>query len=169
MRKNRQHPVSTGAMADVAFLLLVFFLVATQIYDEEGIQVTLPRIDAAGVITEDAVFHVHINGQNEILAGDQRVTLDELSPAIYNAVTDEDFLRSGKALISIHCDRGTKYETYVGVYDHIRKAFHKIWDETSTRMYSLPFHALEESQKQAIREQVPMVVSEAEWTGPAEQ
>lgn len=73
MSRRTAHTLSAGAMADIGFLLLAFFFLVTTITEERGILVTLPEWNApAATVSEENVFHIHVNGRNEIMADGTR-------------------------------------------------------------------------------------------------
>lgn len=164
MRTATQNTIPAGAMADVAFLLLLFFLVATRIYDEKGIPVTLPPFNASPSPVEVPIFHIHINARNEVLAGDVSVHPEDLSEHVYRAVARElETAETGKAVISLHCDRKTSYSAFFSAHEQIRIAYRKLWDDASMSGYGVPFDRLGEESQQQVRTAIPMIVSEAEW------
>jgi biopolymer transport protein ExbD len=161
MRRIDAHTVSTGAMADIAFLLLVFFFVATQIQDEYGIQVTLPRFDAVMARSSTPVYHIHINRHNKILAGKEETTLDHLEEVIHHAVTNGWKNSSpAKHVISLHCDRETSYDMYFNVHKIIRSTYHRIWEEMAVNQYGTVFRELNSDQRNAIQTSMPLILSE---------
>ena len=88
MKSNRRYnpKVNAGSMADIAFLLLIFFLVTTTISADKGILRKLPELCPPGQvcdteINERNIFRIWINHKQEIKVEDDLITLDELKAA----------------------------------------------------------------------------------------
>lgn len=158
--KTRMAPeLSTGAMSDIAFLLLIFFVTTTQILDEQGIQVVLPRMEAISTPVSDvAILHIHINSANQIMADKEMIGLSSLSDFLVDRMADG----SPRRVISLHCDRETSYSTFIGVHDAIRIAYRKAWNEAAYKTYNRDFKILTDAQKKGIMNELPLVISEAD-------
>ncbi len=165
--------INAGSMADIAFLLLIFFLVTTTINPEKGIRTKLPpwseeEVDPTQLNTRN-VYSVLVNYQNELLvrgepmrAADLRENAREF---ILNPQARPDLAESPtKAIISLKNDRGTEYGTYLMVYNELKGAYNEIWEEMSQRDYQSSYDDLPISSKKKIQDTVPMVISEAEPT-----
>ncbi len=61
-------------------------------------------------------------------------------------------------------DRGTSYTAYLEVYDALKAGYHRLWDEVAQDTYGTNYDFLDKAQQTAVREIVPMVISEAEPT-----
>jgi biopolymer transport protein ExbD len=166
--------INAGSMADIAFLLLIFFLVTTQIVEDKGIRVALPpwseeEPDITKLKTRN-VFSVLVNAQNQLLVRGEIARIDELRTRakefIANPGKREDLSESPtRAIISLKNDRGTSYKTYLNVYNELKAAYNELWNEESQRMYGKPYgDDLPVSMKKAVRAKFPLVLSEAEPT-----
>lgn len=120
MRNRRQTPeINAGSMADIAFLLLIFWLVATTITPEYGWKNTLvdeedePKI--ARVTESKDIMRIYIK-ENTITVNDLEIDGDE---DLQKALT---FLkkRSARAIVIISADYGASYESYTGVVELIK-------------------------------------------------
>ena len=159
-------------MADIAFLLLIFFLVTTTIDIDKGILTKLPpySIDNEPINLPDRnVFSVKINAQNELLIEGNRAKLEDLKSStknfILNPTGDKNLSISPKsAVISLQNDRGTTYETYLHVYNELKAAYNELWDEKAMDMFGKTYTALNKTKQVQIRKEIPLVVSEAEPT-----
>lgn len=165
-----------GAMADIAFLLLIFFLVATVILDEKGILVRLPPFEERPPIDIPArnVFNVKINGWNELLVEGQPAEAADLRRLVQefalNPQGRSDLAESpAKAVVSLQHDRGTNYNRYIEVYDQLAVAYREIWEAEAMQMYGINYEQLSNEQRKAVRRRLPMTISEAEPTAHAEQ
>ncbi len=125
--------VNASSMADIAFLLLIFFLVTTTIASDKGIAVLLPpKIDQQDVkINERNIFNILINSKDMLLAEDEPCELEDLKAKVKAFVTNNDVdpklsESPDKAVVSLKTDRGTSYERYIMVYDELKKAYHEL-------------------------------------------
>ncbi len=174
-KKTRGAPeINASSMADIAFLLLVFFLVTTTIDVERGITVRLPEwseeppeeID----LKQRNVFSVLVNAQNQLLVRKEPVKIDDLREKakefIMNPHSDPDLSEApNNAIISLKNDRGTSYETYIEVYNELKAAYNELWDEECMLSYQKHYSdKLPKSIKNEIKKKIPFVLSEAEPT-----
>jgi biopolymer transport protein ExbD len=166
-------PINAGSMADIAFLLLIFFLVTATIAEDQGIYVKLPpweKDSPTELVPDDNVLSVNINGNNQLQVEGELTPVNELKEVtklfISNPNGDTNKPKSPKnAVVSIFNDRGTNYETYLSVYNEIKAAYRELWDEASLRIYNRPYQELPIAHQKNIRTEIPLVISEAE---PAE-
>lgn len=173
--KGRQtNEINASSMADIAFLLLIFFLVTTQIVEDKGILVKLPPWteeppDPLKLVPRN-VFSVLVNAQNQLLVRGEPAMLDELrgraKEFITNPTKREDLSESPtKAIISLKNDRGTNYNTYLQVYNELKGAYDELWDEESRKLFGVPYSEdLPMEYRKQIKSKIPMVLSEAEPT-----
>jgi len=151
--------INAGSMADIAFLLLIFFLVTTTIVQDKGITVKLPpwseeEVDATKLKTRN-VFSVLVNANNQLLVRDEPANIEELNLAE----------KPTKAIISLKNDRGTNYETYLEVYNELKAAYNELWNEEAQRKYGTDYSdKMPREYKKAIKGKIPFVLSEAEPT-----
>lgn len=173
MKKRRfKNEINAGSMADIAFLLLIFFLVTTTIVVDKGIAVKLPPWEEDPISTplpDNNVFTVKVNAQNELLIEGEYSKLEEIRARakefIMNPQKRDDLPdKPTKAVISIQNDRGTEYETYVNVYNEIRAAYNELWQEAAQKRFGKDYESLTEQQQKNIRKGIPLVISEAEPT-----
>jgi biopolymer transport protein ExbD len=178
-RDRMKNEINAGSMADIAFLLLIFFLVTTTIVEDKGILVKLPPwSDEEPDITklkERNVFSVLVNAQNQLLVRGEPALVDDLRERakefISNPAKREDLAeKPTKAIISLKNDRGTNYKTYLEVYNELKAAYDELWDELCQRQYGKPYSdELPIAIRRDIRSQIPMVLSEAEPTNFGEE
>ncbi len=113
--RERAAEIPTSSLADIAFLLLAFFLVTTTIDVDKGIGLTLPPIGQQVKVREKNIANVLINEQGEVLIDNQVVQI----PAI-TGIIKQKILQNPKLIVSIKTQRGTKYGTYIKVLDKIK-------------------------------------------------
>jgi biopolymer transport protein ExbD len=178
-RDRTSNEINASSMADIAFLLLIFFLVTTQIVEDKGILVKLPpwSDDPPEVIDliSRNVFSVLVNANNQLLVRGEPADINELRERakefIMNPSQREDLSQSPtKAIISLKNDRGTNYRTYLEVYNELKGAYDELWDEESRRTYGIPYSEdLPLEIRRDIKSKIPMVLSEAEPTAFGEE
>jgi biopolymer transport protein ExbD len=168
-KRRATHQVEAGAMADIAFLLLIFFLVTTTIIQESGLQVRLPAYLPAPVqpLPDRNVLSVKINAGNQLLVEQELLPVDQLSAKLTQFVQNP--ARSPKlpssprhAVVALQHDRGTSYEVYLTVYDQLLKGYQKLWQEEAQRLYGRAYKQLRQREQRAVRKAFPLVISESE-------
>jgi len=141
MAKRSAPEVNAGSMADIAFLLLIFFLVTTTIEKDSGINRKLPPIEELEedvVIKQKNIFTVLLNGKDQLLVEDDLMELKDLRAAAVefldnngdgtctycqgarNASSSDN---PDKAIISLKNDRETSYATYISVQNELVAAY----------------------------------------------
>lgn len=178
-RDRMNNEINAGSMADIAFLLLIFFLVTTTIVEDKGIMVKLPPWSEEEPditkLKERNVFSVLVNAQNQLLVRGEPADIDDLKDRakefIANPQNRPDLAeKPTKAIISLKNDRGTEYKTYLEVYNELKAAYNELWDELSRQKFGIPYSEdMAFAYKKAIREEIPFVLSEAEPTAFGEE
>lgn len=170
---NRKVPeINAGSMADIAFLLLVFFLVTTTIQTDAGLNVLLPPYEENPQenqlkIERRNVFDVQINAANMILVrsrpGNVATLKNDVKEFILNPAKREDLSEDPtEAVITLLNDNGTSYETYITVYNELKAAYRELWDEQAEKMFGRKYDSLTKENQAKVREVIPLVISEAE-------
>lgn len=188
-KKKREEPgVNASSMADIAFLLLIFFLVTTRIASEKGVYRELapkPEGEVPPVeLNKRNVYKIIINSRNEFLIEDEEGKLsqirNEVKEHVSNEGKDEDKSVSPKdAIISIKTDRGTDYKVYLAALDEVMEAYNELRAEYLSRQTGRKITVEEflEISRQDTQEnkdlyklakdKYPLNVSDAEPTGGA--
>lgn len=174
MPRNRMsNEINAGSMADIAFLLLIFFLVTTTIAEDKGLLVKLPpwSDEPPEEITLNSrnIYSVLVNAQNQLLVRGEPMNVSDLKNNakifILNPNKLENMSESPKkAIISIKNDRGTKYATYLEVYNEVKAAYNELWEEEADKRFRKSLEELNKVQMDEIRSDIPLVISEAEPT-----
>lgn len=176
MAKRDIPEINAGSMADIAFLLLVFFLVTTTIQTDAGLSVLLPPYveepPPAEKKNKRNVFDVLINANNQLLVRGQPLDLDNvdqikerLKKFILNNGLDPNQSESPRlAVVSLLNDNGTSYGAYVAVYDQLKSAYNELWQDAAMSKYGRGYDDLSKDERKSIRKEIPLVISEAEPT-----
>jgi len=186
MAKREIQEINAGSMADIAFLLLIFFLVTTTMDTDTGILRQLPPMPEDEStqeqvnIRERNIFVVLVNRNNDLLVEDNVMNIRDLREAtkefIDNPNNDKNlpvkeekyFEHIGKVevtpkhVISLKSDRGTSYETYVTVQNELAAAYNELRDELSMRKWGKKYKDLNDELKEAVEKVYNMNISEAE-------
>jgi biopolymer transport protein ExbD len=171
-KRRFDNQINAGSMADIAFLLLIFFLVTTTIEMDKGIMVRLPPWKKDSITTPVPprnLLTVKLNWENKLMVekepGDIKKLKDRTKEFIMNPQKSDQLPSSPKkAVISIQNDRGTSYESYLEVYNEIKAAYNELWDEAAQRKYQKNYNLLKNELKTTIRAEIPLIISEAEPT-----
>ncbi|MEE9169623.1 MAG: biopolymer transporter ExbD [bacterium] len=115
--RKRVAEIPTASMADIAFLLLIFFLVVTTIDVDKGLGLTLPPKGEELEVRSKNICNILINAQGQVLIDEQ--------PAQINLVSDivkQKIMENSKLIISLKTTKQTKYEVYIKVLDQLKMA-----------------------------------------------
>lgn len=174
MARERETPgVNAGSMADIAFLLLIFFLVTTTIDIDKGIPVKLPpysEIPPENLkLKKRNVYRVVVNANNQILVRGKEMKVSSIRESakkfISNYGKDPEMSTNPKsAIVSLQNDRGTNYETYLAVYNELKAAYNELWDDYAMQQFQRKYEDLDKEQGKEVKEEIPLVLSEAEPT-----
>jgi len=176
-RKRMESSINAGSMADIAFLLLIFFLVTTTILEDKGISVRLPVWTDDIISTplnQDNVLTVKVNANNELMVEGEAFSIKDLRVRAKEFILNPNKVENlpdspKKAIISLQNDRGTKYESYIEVYNELKGAYNELWSDLAMQMYGIPYdEEMAVAMKKAIRSEIPFVLSEAEPTNYTE-
>ncbi|MBE6346422.1 MAG: biopolymer transporter ExbD [Bacteroidales bacterium] len=184
-QKKKVPDLNAGSMADISFLLLIFFLVTTTMDTDSGITRRLPppvenpEMDVK--VKERNIMNVLINKYDKLLVngkpGDVATLKDMTKEFITPRPSDEkapevevkdielipEAVMISKGVVSLKNDRGTSYSMYISVQNELAKAFNERKDELSLRYFNQHFADLTDKDKiEAINKAVPVRISEAE-------
>ncbi len=171
MKKSRKIvAINAGSMADIAFLLLIFFLTTTSIYDDRGLSVILPEFyeGPVGQMHERNVGVIRININQEVLFEGSLISISEVKESIKNFVSnpDQSALRPhspSQAVVSIQHDADINYQIYMEVYSEIKAAYRELYDEYSMLNFGVSFATVDQQEQNLVRKVIPITISEAEY------
>ena len=177
--------LNTSSTADMAFLLLCFFLMTTTMDQDMGLQRRLPPMPDKNQKVEDQkvnrrnIIVVKINSADRLLAGTEPMHVSQLKDKIKEFLTNpandvnlpekEEIEIEGygpcmvsKGVISLQNDRGTSYQAYMAVQNELVKAVNELRDEWSMANYGMLYSKLDEDKQGIVRKAIPQNISEAE-------
>ncbi len=181
--------IPAASLADIAFMLLIFFLVTTTMDVDSGLRRKLPQWvdpneqqDDDQQINERNIFVVLVNKNNDLLVeGDyERIEnlRDRAKEFMQNPYNDVNLPEKEpkeipyfgewmvtKGVISLRNDLDTKYGTYIAVQNELVAAINELRDELAKSKFGKAYDDLDEDQQSAVREIYPQKISEAEPKG----
>jgi len=182
MRHSKQAPqVNAGSMADIAFLLLIFFLVTAVIPNDQGINRKLPRICPPGQICdvnihERNILRIALNGNQDIMLDETIVSLEEIKKLskkfldnngdkscdyCHGFGNSESSDNPKKAVISLQVDNKTHYSLFIKVQDELTKAYYELRATYAQLKFGKKPNELTAEELKMVREAYPFIVSEA--------
>jgi len=185
MGKKKTPAINSSSTADIAFLLLCYFLMTTTMGSQTGLSRRLPPMPDKNQKVEDQkvnrrnIIQVKINSADRILAGSEPIDISQLKDKIKEFLTNpandpnlpEKEVQNieglgewpvSKGVISLQNDRGTSYQAYIAVQNELVKAVNELRDDFSRRQYGKVFMLLDEDTQAIVKKAVPQNISEAE-------
>lgn len=186
MASSKKTPeINSSSTADIAFLLLCYFLMTTTMGSQTGLQRRLPPMPDKNQEVNDQkvnrrnIIVVKINSQDRLLAGTDRIEVfqlkDKIKEFLTNPADDPNLPEKevkeiegfgtypvSKGVISLQNDRGTSYKAYIAVQNELVKAVNELRDEFSRKNFGKPFLNLDEEKQEIVKKAVPQNISEAE-------
>jgi len=185
MASKKTPGLNSSSSADIAFLLLCYFLMTTTIGSQTGLSRRLPPMPDEKQKIEDQkvnrrnIIVVRINSADRLFAGSDPVDITMLKERIKEFLTNpandptlpekevkeiEGFgaYPVSKGVISLQNDRGTSYQAYIAVQNELVKAVNELRDEFSMVNYGQKFMQLDEEKQEIVKKCVPQNISEAE-------
>ena len=175
--------VNAGSMADIAFLLLIFFLVTTTMNTDTGLQRRLPPWTQETNAQEQEVnqrnvFKVLVNGRDWLMVNDQRMDVTQLREKVIEFVEipknnpnlSEQVVKNipligtvgiSKGVVSLQNDRGTSYKMYMKVQNEIVAAYSILREKASQEKFGKKYILLSSDEQEAIKKMYPQQISEA--------
>ena len=168
-RSKRSVPeINAGSMADIAFLLLIFFLVTTTMDVDTGIARKLPVLDEEQEIedmqgNDRNIYEVYVNSKDALLVEEEEMDITKLRSGA------KEFLNNNgknpklsdnpeKAIISLQNSRGTSYEMYIAVQNELTAAYNDLRNEAAIMKYNLKYAELPKDKRRVIRKMYPMKI-----------
>lgn len=184
-RKKKKVPeINASSMADISFLLLIFFLVTTTMDTDSGIFRRLPppveNPDMDVKVKERNILNVMINKYDKLMVNGKPCDIADLKDKTRDFITpkpnDEkapevevkeiemigNFM-TNKGVVSLKNDRGTSYQMYIAVQNELAKAFNELREEVAMTYFKQHYNDMTDKDKvDAVNKAVPVRISEAE-------
>jgi biopolymer transport protein ExbD len=159
-RASRDVEIPTSSMADISFLLLLFFLVTTTIDVDTGIGLVLPPpMEDTDIVKvkEENIIKVLVNAAGDVLLNDELTSLPQIHEIVANKLRV-----SKKLIVSIKTDRNTPYSMYIAALDEIKQAYNILREEYAIQTFGVPLRSLSKTQLDKVRDEVKQSISIAE-------
>tara|TARA_B100001750_G_scaffold165198_1_gene133774 strand:- start:815 stop:1228 length:414 start_codon:yes stop_codon:yes gene_type:complete len=117
--------INSSSMADIAFLLLIFFLVTTTISMDQGIEIVLPSEGEEMKVNKNNITVISINESGKVLFNGRFVREKSLAPNnLYQlkSLVENEIAKNDKMIFSIQTTDKTKYSDYMKVLDYVKQA-----------------------------------------------
>ncbi|MBR6111634.1 MAG: biopolymer transporter ExbD [Paludibacteraceae bacterium] len=186
-KKRSVGELNASSMADIAFLLLVFFLVTTSMSTDKGLARRLPppvpkdKIDDTEIeMNKRNVLQILVNSNNDLMVNGEVLEVSKLKEKakefILNPSNSEELpekevgsfgsfgnvMYTKKHVISLQNDRGTQYQAYLDVQNALVAAYDEIRDDFSMQKRGKKFADLSEEEQKEVQKIFPQKISEAE-------
>lgn len=189
-RKKRGVPgINSSSTADIAFILLIFFLITTSMDTDRGLARRLPpppeknqTKDDNIIVKERNVLQVRLNKDNQLMCGTEYIAIEQLKDKAKEFIKNEfddpnlpekhvknipllggDVMMTDKHVISVQNDVGTSYQAYIDVQNELVAAYNELRNELAKAKFGgKTYTACSEDEQKAIRDFYPMKISEAE-------
>ncbi|NCB68285.1 MAG: biopolymer transporter ExbD [Bacteroidia bacterium] len=185
-KKRKIGEINSSSMADIAFLLLIFFLVTTSMSTSTGLSRRLPpplpdnqKVPPVDVNKRN-LFQVKINSMNELQVQGELMDLKDLRARAKEFIKNEnndpnmpkkelvnipligEIEITKEHVISLQNDVDTQYQAYIDVQNELVAAYNELRNELALQKFGKVFDELEEDQKKAVQDVYPQKISEAE-------
>jgi len=185
--KRKAPQINSTSTADIAFMMLLFFLLTSSMDTDQGLPRMLPRppenvnnqkVDIE--VNKRNVLKVMVSSDNRIMCNGEEVSLAQLKESAKDFIdnpmnsltlpekTEVEIPYFGNVMVteshivSLQCDRGTKYQTYIDVQNELAAAYNELRDVVSTNQFGKKFNDLTEDERSAVLKYYPQRISEAE-------
>ena len=173
-RKKREAEIPSSSMADIAFLLLIFFLVTTTIDADKGIYMQLPpKLDEQEPpeINQRNLLNVLVNSSGQVLIDNEVTSIAQIRDIVKRHITNNGrepqfSVSPDKAVVSFKTERGLSYDNYIAVLDELKSAYNELRNEAARSQFGADYGQykarLGEDEEDVIAEQYPVKISLAE-------
>jgi len=173
MSRRSLPEINAGSMADIAFLLLIFFLVTTTMDVDTGLVRKLPAMPEEEEIIDDSqikarnIYVVLVNAKDQLLVEEELMDISQLregTKAFLDNWGKNPNLSDNpqKAIVSLQNDRGTSYDMYISVQNELSAAYRELRDREAEKKFGVKYMKLKGAKKKEIRKMYPEKISEAE-------
>ena len=186
MGKKKTPAINSSSTADIAFLLLCYFLMTTTMGSQTGLARRLPPMPNPNEKVEDQkinrrnIIIVRTSSSDRILVGSEQIDItllkDKVKEFLANPNDDPNMpdkemkliegwgktVPVSKGVISLQNDRGTSYKAYIAVQNELVRAVNELRDEFARANFGKTFARLSEDEQDWVKKAVPQIISEAE-------
>jgi biopolymer transport protein ExbD len=163
-RKNRPIPeIQSGSVADIAFLLLIFFMVCTTFQREKSIPMVLPPPydGPAGKVNEDRVLSLIINADNQVMIEGQAIDTS-LETTITQHLRKMVSTKT-KPYINIKLHESSDYEHYINVLAKVKASINNLKKFYALQKYDKSYNQLSKEQYTALSKMLSITITESQY------
>lgn len=172
-RQRDEAEIPSSSLADIAFLLLIFFLLVTTIDVDTGIGLTLPPAPQENQdpppIKEKNLLNINVNEQGLVQIDGEATPVAQIKATVKEFITNNgqnpELSDSPEdAIISIKTSRATPYKIYIDTFDEVKGAYNELRNTASQSEFGVDYKALEEDSpaQEQIKDMYPIQISIAE-------
>jgi len=171
MAKRELQEINAGSMADIAFLLLIFFLVTTTMESNYGVRRKLPPPDDLTEhpevdIKQRNVLEIVVNGQDKMLIeGESKEMKDVKNLALEfltnNGKNPNSSDNPQKAIIQIKHTRQTSYKEYISLYNELISAYTVVRNQYAKQKFGKLFDNLSKEDQKVVKKYYPQQIAES--------
>ncbi len=159
--KSRRVPgLNTTSTADISFMLLIFFLVTTNMDIDKGLRRQLTPTGKDDVqqsfVEKGTTMKLTINAQSQLSLDDKPFPVGKLRYEVENFVR-----RVGKRhLITVSVDPQASYDAYFAMQEELVAAYRNLREQTALRLFGNHYAALSQSQRDKVKDECPQRIAE---------
>ncbi len=187
IRRKRNVPeINSSSTADIAFLLLTFFLITTSMDPNRGLprRLPAPTVREADPPKESRlkarnILRLSLDAEGRLTCNDRPICVEELRQLAKDFIANPDnapdkpekqareipffgtLQVTGKHVIALECDRDASYNTYIAVQNELVAAYNELRDELSQKHWHQNYAALSAPKQEAVRMIYPQAIAEA--------
>ena len=160
-KERRKVPgLNTTSTADISFMLLILFLVASSMDLDKGVSRRLAAIDKTktppAAVDSKRVIRIAINAENQVTLDGKPATMNEIKQRTMQLVES-----AGKGhLIQLQSDRNASYDTYLHVQNQLVAAYNTLRNQQAFNLFGKEFELCSHEQQKQITDEIPMRISE---------
>ncbi|MBU1098153.1 MAG: biopolymer transporter ExbD [Ignavibacteriae bacterium HGW-Ignavibacteriae-2] len=164
----RTAEIPSSSMADIAFLLLLFFLVSTVIDVDTGIGMNLPEyvpIEEQELVplSKDRLASLLINENGDVLLDKNVIAVPQIKKVLIPRIESKiDLPKNKKLVVSVKTDRKTNYNLYIQAIDQVKGAYADVKEAYAKANWGKDILEISEDQKNELKEKIPIIISIAE-------
>lgn len=184
MARKKTPEINATSTADIAFLLLIFFLVSTTMDVDSGLFRRLPPMPPEDMVqvppvAKRNVLQVLVNKDDLLAVNGNLMQISDLKEKAKEFILNKDNkpdlpskvlkeipffgkVEVSRGIVSLQSDRGTSYRMYIAVQDELTAAYNEVRDMKAMEQWGKKYEELDEEQMDAVRKYIPTAISEAE-------
>ncbi len=165
-RKLGEPEIPSSSMADIAFLLLIFFLVSTVIDVDTGIGMTLPEWQdeiTEARVSKERMAALNVNEFGDVLLDNKVIAIPQIKETLRQRIVDKINLPTNKKLIvSVKTDRKTNYNLYIQTLDQVKAAYFGVREDYAMTTWGKKLVDCNEEENEELKDKIPIIISIAE-------